>query len=75
MCKEQDRKIDIPKYCYSRPIVLKYKLLLSSKKKSESIKLSKFIKHINKTVCMLQDYPIVLFLFIYLFLHYLVLLE
>jgi hypothetical protein len=28
-----------------------YKLLLSSKKKSELIKLSKFINHINKTVC------------------------
>ena len=48
---EQDRNIYIPKYYYSRPNVLKYKLLLSSKKKSELIKLSKFINHINKTVC------------------------
>jgi hypothetical protein len=29
---EQDRKICIPKYCCSRPNVLKYKLLLSSKR-------------------------------------------
>ena len=48
---EQHRNIYIPKYYYSRPNVLKYKLLLSSKKKSELIKLSKFINHINKTVC------------------------
>ena len=48
---EQVRNIYIPKYYYSRPNVLKYKLLLSSKKKSELIKLSKFINHINKTVC------------------------
>ena len=48
---EQDRNIDIPKYYYSRPNVLKYKLLFSSKKKSELIKLSTFINHINKTVC------------------------
>ncbi len=48
---EQYRNIYIPKYYYSRPNVLKYKLLFSSKKKSELIKLSKFINHINKTVC------------------------
>jgi hypothetical protein len=36
---EQYRNIYIPKYYYSRPNVLKYKLLLSSKKKSELIKL------------------------------------
>jgi hypothetical protein len=48
---EQDWNIYIPKYYYSRPYVLKYKLLFSSKKKSELIKLSKFINHINKTVC------------------------
>jgi hypothetical protein len=40
---EQDRTIYIPKYYYSRPTILKYKLLFSSKKKSELIKLSKFI--------------------------------
>ena len=34
-----------------RPNVWKYKLLFSSKKKSELIKLNKFINHINKTVC------------------------
>jgi hypothetical protein len=48
---EQDRNIYIPKYYYSRPNVLKYKLLLSSKKKSELIKLSKFINQIKKIVC------------------------
>ena len=48
---EQDRNIYIPKYYYSRPNVLKYSLLLSSKEKSELIKLSKFINHIHKTVC------------------------
>ena len=31
---EQDRNIYIPKYYYSRPIILEYKLLFSSKKKS-----------------------------------------
>ena len=40
---EQDRTIYIPKYYYSRPTILKYKLLFSFKKKSELIKLSKFI--------------------------------
>jgi len=39
---------------FSRPNILNYKLLLSSSKKSELIKISKFIKHINKTVCILQ---------------------
>ena len=48
---EQDRNIYIPKYYYSRSNALKYKLLFSSKKKSELIKLSKFINRINKTVC------------------------
>jgi len=51
---EQDRKIYIPKYYDSRPNVLKCKLLLSSKKKSELVKLIKVIKYITKTVCILQ---------------------
>jgi hypothetical protein len=50
-CQPRVVNIYIPKYYYSMPNVLKYKLLLSSKKKSELIKLSKFINHINKTVC------------------------
>ena len=53
---EQDRKIHIPKYYYSRPHVLKYKLLFSSKLKSELIKLREFIKFFKSIIFILINH-------------------
>ena len=53
---EQDRKIYIPKYYYSRPHVLKYKLLFSSKLKSELIKLRELIKFFKSIIFILINH-------------------